>query len=172
MLSAEHERLKGWIRRLAHENNGSRRSLIPILRRLQAEQGHVSESAMQAVADALGVHPAEVHGVTTFYEFLDREPHGRFVVRLCRTVSCDMQNKDAIARQLENDLGIDFGETTPDGMFTLEWCNCLGMCDQGPALMVGTRLHTAVTADRVAGIIEECRRAPHEARALGEERER
>jgi [NiFe] hydrogenase diaphorase moiety large subunit len=69
-----------------------------------------------------------------------------------------MQGKDRVARQLENDLGIRFGETTPDGNFTLEWANCLGMCDQGPALLVNERIYTKVTPETVHDILEECRK--------------
>ena len=64
------------------------------------------------------------------------------MIRLCRTISCDMAGKEQVARQLENDLGVCFGETTPDGKFTLEWANCLGMCDQGPAILVNEQIYT------------------------------
>jgi [NiFe] hydrogenase diaphorase moiety large subunit len=114
---------------------------------------------MQVVADLLEIHPVEVYGVVTFYSFLDQKPKGRFIIRLCRTLSCDMQGKAHVARQLENDLGIRFGETTPDGRFTLEWANCLGMCDQGPALLVNEQVFTHVTPERVHDIIEGCRKA-------------
>ena len=70
-----------------------------------------------------------------------------------------MLEKDRVARQLENDLGIEFGGTTPDGKFTLEWANCLGQCDQGPAVMVNEAVHTRVTPESVSRILEECRRA-------------
>jgi [NiFe] hydrogenase diaphorase moiety large subunit len=74
-----------------------------------------------------------------------------------------MQDKDRIARQLENDLGIEFGQTTPDGRFSLEWTNCLGMCDQGPAMLINDQVFTRVTADQVHDLIEECRKqfGPH-----------
>ena len=71
---------------------------------------------------------------------------------------CHMQGKDRVARQLETDLGIKFGETTPDGRFTLEWANCIGMCDLGPALLVNDRVYTQVTPNEVHQIIEECRK--------------
>lgn len=70
-----------------------------------------------------------------------------------------MQGKDRVARQLENDLGIGFGETTPDGKFSLEWANCIGMCDQGPALLVNDRVYTQVTPEMVREIIAERRRS-------------
>jgi [NiFe] hydrogenase diaphorase moiety large subunit len=79
-------------------------------------------------------------------------------VRLCQTISCDLAGKARVARQLENELGIAFGETTPDGRFSLEWASCLGMCDQGPALLVNDRVYTRVTPDQVHQIIEDCRK--------------
>jgi [NiFe] hydrogenase diaphorase moiety large subunit len=101
--------------------------------------------------------PGEIYGVVSFYSFLNSEPKGQFVIRLCRTISCDMAGKDSVARQLENELGIHFNETTPDGLFTLEWANCMGMCDQGPAMMVNDQIFTKVTPDKVNGIIEQFR---------------
>ncbi len=114
---------------------------------------------MQVIADLLDIHPVEVHSVVSFYSFLNEGPQGPFVIRLCRTVTCDMAGKEQVARQLENDLGIRFGETTADGKFSLRWANCLGMCDQGPALLVNDQIHTRITAEKVHGILERCRRA-------------
>jgi [NiFe] hydrogenase diaphorase moiety large subunit len=128
------------------------------LQSVQSKNGYVSDLAMQDIADMMGIHPVEVYGVVSFYGFLDTEAKGKFVIRLCQTVSCDMANKDAVARQLENDLGIEFGETTPDGYFTLEWASCIGMCDQGPAMLVNDRVYTKVAADQVADILADCRK--------------
>jgi len=158
MLITEHERLKQDIA-IWSEGLGRRRSsLLPILQAIQRKYHRVSNLAMQMVADALGIHPSEVHSVVSFYAFLDERPTGRFVLRLCRTVSCHMAGKARVAQQLRNDLQIQFGETTPDGDFTLEWANCLGMCDQGPALLVNDEVHTKVTPADVHHIIESCRR--------------
>jgi [NiFe] hydrogenase diaphorase moiety large subunit len=112
---------------------------------------------MQEIADLLDLHPVEVHSVVSFYSFLDEKPQGQFVIRLCRTITCEMVGKDEVARQLENDLGIKFGETTPDAKFSLQWADCLGMCDQGPALLVNEKVFTRVTPELVHGILEECR---------------
>jgi [NiFe] hydrogenase diaphorase moiety large subunit len=158
MLITEHELLKDEIRLWTSRQGRDRSALIPVLQEIQRKYGHISDFAIQQVADALGVHPVEVYGVVSFYQFLDTKSRGRFVIRLCRTISCDMAGKDRVARQLENDLGIRFGETTPDGKFTLEWANCLGMCDQGPALLVNDQVYTSVTPETVHGILTECQR--------------
>ncbi len=136
-----------------------RSALLPVLQEIQKKYSCVSNQAMQVVADHLGIHPVEVYSVVSFYAFLDDKPKGKNVIRLCRTISCDMQGKAHIARQLENDLGIGFGETSPDGQFTLEWANCIGMCDQGPALMVNDRVYTSVTPSMVDEILEPCRKS-------------
>lgn len=159
MLVTERERIREEIVRRIEEYGGDRSALIPTLQELQRKYYHISDYAMQVIADALDIHPAEIYGVVSFYSFLDHTPKGRFVIRLCRTLSCDMQGKDRVARQLENDLGIRFGETTPDGKFTLEWANCIGMCDQGPALLVNEQVFTRVTPEKVHDILEGCRQA-------------
>lgn len=158
MLVTEQERLKSDIILLSKSHGTDRAALIPILQEVHKKYNHVSPYAMQVIADALDIHPVEVHSVVSFYAFLSEVPQGKFVVRLCRTISCDMTGKDRVARQLENDLGITFGQTTPDGRFTLEWANCLGMCDQGPALLVNDQVFTQVTPDKVHEILESFRR--------------
>ena len=158
MLLTEQERLRkrieGWIEKHGRDQS----ALLPVLQKVQKTYCCVSEYAMQVIADLLRIHPVEVYGVVSFYSFLSEKRQGKFIIRLCRTITCDMAGKDGVARQLENDLGIHFGETTSDGMFTLEWANCLGMCDQGPAMLVNDDVHTQVTPDKVDDIIEDCRR--------------
>lgn len=158
VLLTERDRLRQSLAELVDQYGARRSSLLPILQDIQRRHYHISEYAMQVVADLLGIHPVEVFAVVSFYSFLDFEPKGRFVIRVCRTMCCHMQGKDRVARQLETDLGIRFGETTADGRFTLEWANCIGMCDLGPALLVNDRVFTRVTPDDVHRIIGECRK--------------
>ncbi len=135
-----------------------RSALMPILQDLQAIYGFLPDLVMQETAHALGIHPVEIESVASFYSFFRRkEKQGKYVLRLCQTISCDLAGKVNVARQLENELGIKFGETTKDGMFTLEYTNCLGMCDQGPALLINDRLFSSVTPDKVPQIIADCR---------------
>jgi NADH:ubiquinone oxidoreductase subunit E len=158
MIQTEQERLRSEIMTLTEKHGCDRGALIPILQEIQRKRYRVSDFAMQVIADVLDIHPVEVYSVISFYSFLDFDPKGRFVIRLCRTISCDMQGKERVARQLENDLGIKFGSTTADGKFTLEWANCLGMCDLGPAMLINDRVFTHVTPEQVHDILEECRR--------------
>src|SRR5665647_2907591 len=114
---------------------------------------------MQTIADVLDIHPVEVHSVASFYAFLHGAPEGRFVIRLCGTLSCDFAGKSAVAEALTDELGVGFDETTGDGLFTLEWASCVGMCDQGPALLVNDEVHTRVTPETVRAIVAGCRTA-------------
>jgi NADH:ubiquinone oxidoreductase subunit E len=159
MLVTEQQRLGGEIASMAERYGRGRNALLPILQAVQEKYQHISDFAMQEVASALDIHPVEVYSVVTFFAFLKAEKQGRFVIRLCRTISCDMQDKDKVASQLMSDLGIGFGQTTPDGKFTLEWANCIGMCDQGPALLVNDQVFSRVTVDKVQDILEACRRS-------------
>lgn len=158
MLVSQQQKIQDEIHALVAQHGQSRAALIPVLQEIQRRHASVSDFAMQVVADELGIHPAEVYGVVSFYAFLQHEPKGRFQVRLCQTISCDLAGKSRVARQLENELNIAFGQTTPDGRFSLEWASCLGLCDQGPALLVNDRVYTRVTPDQVHRIIEDCRK--------------
>ncbi len=159
MLLTEREQMASDINGWADNYGRDRSALMPILQEVQKKYGRIFSFSMQTIAGVLDIHPVEVYGVVSFYSFLHSEPRGRFMVRLCRTITCDMAGKDQVARQLENDLGIEFGQTTKDGMFTLEWANCLGMCDQGPAVKVNDQIFTQVTPVMVHEIIEGCRQA-------------
>ncbi|MCE5252083.1 NAD(P)H-dependent oxidoreductase subunit E [bacterium] len=158
MLVTERQTQAEEIKALAEKYEKNRSSLMPILQAIQAKYSHISDFAMQEIARHLDIHPVEIYGVISFYAFLRTEQTGKFVIRLCRTLSCDMAGKARVARQLESELGIVFGETTSDGHFTLEYANCLGLCDQGPAMLVNDTAFTGVTPEKVHEIIKGCKR--------------
>jgi [NiFe] hydrogenase diaphorase moiety large subunit len=158
MPTIERDKIKDEIASMAQRYQNHRTGLLPILHELQARYGHISDVMMQEVADRLNLKPVEVYSTMSFYHFFNTQETGRYVIRLCQTISCDMLGKEHVARQFENELGIEFGETTPDGMFTLEYASCLGMCDQGPAVLVNDKVYTHVTPAKVHGIINECRK--------------
>lgn len=155
MLVIEKNDLTLEIEKLTAKYGSTREALLPILQDIQLKHGHISEYSQQEIARMLDIHPVEVYGVVSFYSFLSSEPKGRNVVRLCRTISCDLAGKDAIAKVLENELGIKFGETTQDKKFTLEWANCIGLCDQGPAMLINDECHTKVTPHKIVEILKK-----------------
>jgi len=158
MIVPVQERLKTDIEHWVDHFGRERSSLLPVLQEVQKKYSRISAYAMQVIADRLDIHPVEIHGVVSFYHSLKEGHKGRFEIRLCKTISCDMMGRDQVARQLENELGIHFGESTPDGRFSLAWANCLGMCDQGPALLVNEYVFTKVTPDKVHDIIADFRK--------------
>jgi len=134
-----------------------RESLLPILQDIHMKHGYISEFAQQEIANALDIHPVEVYGVITFYSFLGKKKKGRYVIRLCRTISCDLAGKDAIIRTLQRELGIFFGDTTKDEKFSLEFFNCMGMCDQGPAMLINDEVFTHLTPHKIVDILKNYR---------------
>jgi len=138
---------------LVARHGAKRGALLPILQDLRAEFGEVNDLAMQVIADRLGAAPSEVQGVVTFYSFLGVDKRGRHVIRLCRTLSCMMAGTRDVAAALEAELGIPFGGTTPDGVFTLEYANCIGMCSTPPALLADAEALGCVSPAHVREVI-------------------
>ncbi|MBN1630262.1 MAG: NAD(P)H-dependent oxidoreductase subunit E, partial [Thermoleophilia bacterium] len=157
MVAAELERLREEVVAIAKQNGFSRASLIPILREIKAKHHGIDSDAVQVVADVLGVSPAGVHAVSTFYAFIKPQQQGQYAFRLCRTYSCELKGKEEVAKQLQSELGLRFGETSADGAFTLEWANCMGMCDQGPAMLVNDEIHTRLTPEKITQIVQDYR---------------
>lgn len=114
---------------------------IDALKIVQKHRGYVSDESMNDVAAFLGLSADELEGVATFYNLLHRQPVGRHVIWLCNGVSCWLTGYGRLKQQLERKLGIAFGQTTPDGRFTLLPIVCLGACDHAPLLMVDEELH-------------------------------
>jgi NADH:ubiquinone oxidoreductase subunit E len=138
--------------------HGTERSaLLPILEGLKSRRDQITDIAIQVVADRLGLTPVDVEGVVTFYHFLGTEPTGDTVIHVCRTISCALLGMDAVVKRLENVTGVSMGETTPDGKVTIDWANCIGMCDFAPAALVNREAVKEVTPDRIAEIVTEAR---------------
>lgn len=132
-------------------------ALKPILHELQDKYHCIPKDHQQVLADMLGIHAVEVQEVISFYSFYNTENKGKYIIRMCETMPCKMAGAKEVAEQFERRLGIKFGETTKDGMFTLEWTSCIGMCDQGPAFLINETPYTKVSPKDVKQIIKECK---------------
>ena len=106
---------------------------------VQQELGYVSVESERLVADYLGMAPIAVHEVTTFYNMYNRHPIGKYKINVCTNLPCQLRDGANALRHLEHKLGIHLGETTPDGMFTLQQSECLGACADSPVLLVNDR---------------------------------
>ncbi|HLA86376.1 MAG TPA: NADH-quinone oxidoreductase subunit NuoE [Thermoguttaceae bacterium] len=129
--------------------------LIHVLHEVQAKFGYLAPAHLDAVAQLLQVPAAKVAGVASFYHYFRLSPPGRWTISLCLGTACYVKGADQIAQKLCDQLGITFGETSPDGMFTLEAARCLGACGLAPVMMVGDDMHAQVTPDRVPIILDE-----------------
>ena len=106
---------------------------------VQQEQGWVSQENEAVIADYLGMPEIAVHEVTTFYNMYNQRPLGKYKLNVCTTLPCLLRDGGKALEHLEHKLGISMGETTPDGMFTLQQCECLGACADAPAMLVSDR---------------------------------
>jgi formate dehydrogenase subunit gamma len=122
--------------RIIAEFVGTEGAALPILHALQHTFGHVPQAAVPMIATALNITRAEMHGIVTFYHEFRTSPSGRRVLQLCRAEACQAMGGAALARGLLDRLGIDWGETTPDGELTVEPVFCLGLCACGPAALL------------------------------------
>lgn len=143
------------IHELVEKHGKTRNALMPVLQGVVAREKYLSEDAMIAVASELDLSAADVYGTASFYTFLDTKPRGKNIVRVCKTISCHMQGKDAIIRAIEDHLMIKTGETTHDKKFTLLTANCLGWCHKGPVMLVNDEVFPSITPEKAVEIIEE-----------------
>lgn len=132
-------------------------ALLPILHAVQAEFGHLPQAAMPAIAEAAGVTRAELHGVVSFYHDFREMPAGRQTVRLCRAEACQAMGGDAMAAEVQAQLGLGWHETSGDGAVTLEPVFCLGLCACAPAAQVNGQLIGRADAVRIAAAVAEGR---------------
>ena len=127
---------------------------VDALKIVQRRRGWVSDESLQDIAEALDMTPAELDGVATFYNLVFRRPVGKHVILICDSVSCWIMGYESARAHLKARLGIDLGETTKDGQFTLLPVPCLGACDKAPAMMVDDELHTHLTPETIDRILE------------------
>jgi len=129
-------------------------ALLPVLHIVQREKGYISPDAERWVAAKLGVPPLQVREVLSFYTLLRRKPAGKYVIQVCRNISCFLAGSEDIVKYLEARLGIRAGETTADRKYTLETVECLGNCDHAPCLMINDDDYGPVTREAVDGILK------------------
>ena len=133
-------------------------AIMPLLWLVQEKLGYIPKEAIDEVAELTGTTPVHVEAVVKFYEMFHERPVGKYQLMLCTNVSCLLRGADKTLQKLKEVLGIDVGETTPDGLFTLEEVECLAACDKAPVLLVNAvELFENVTPDKVEQIITELR---------------
>ncbi|MFA8298904.1 MAG: NAD(P)H-dependent oxidoreductase subunit E [Hyphomicrobiales bacterium] len=143
------------IHALAEKHGRKRESLLPILQDIVEQDSYLSDDVMVEVARQLDLSAAEVFGTASFYTFLDTEERGKFVIRICKTISCSMKGKKDILTTIEDTLKIKLGETSVDKKFSLLETNCIGWCHKAPAMLINDTPYTELTPQKTIEILEE-----------------
>ena len=129
--------------------------LIAVLHKVQAKYGFLDSPQLDAVAQLLRVPATDVSGVASFYHYFRLKPRGKFMIHICMGTACFVKGADLVAAKLKDELGITFGETSPDGMFSLEGTRCIGTCGLAPVMAIDDDIHAEVTPDKIPVILEE-----------------
>lgn len=132
-----------------------RAASIDALKAVQKQQGWVPDGAIDAIAAVLGIPASDLEGVATFYNRIYRRPVGRHVISVCDSIGCFLTGYEDVKSELQKQLGIQYGQTTADGRYTLLPICCLGNCDKGPTLMIDDDTHGPVTPVNVARLLEQ-----------------
>lgn len=143
--------------KILNKYSPEKENLIYILHDIQNDspQNYVSEEAIKEVSSYLKVTQSHIYGVLTFYTMYSTKPRGKYVIRLCESPPCFLKGSEKLLRQLQQILGIKTGETTEDGLFTLELCACLGICGNAPAMMINEDVYADLTDDKLEKIIDD-----------------
>ncbi len=133
--------------------------LIKALQYIQEEKGYISLKDAMEVAEYLGVPLSQVYGVATFYEQFRLKPRGKYIIRVCQGTACHVKGSKTLLDFLKDFLGIEIGETTEDGMFTIERVACLGACALAPAVDINGTIHGKMDPDKLRDVIIEIKEA-------------
>jgi NADH:ubiquinone oxidoreductase subunit E len=143
------------IKQLADQYGRSRNNLLPILQGVVEQEKYLSEASMIEIARELDIPASDVFGTATFYSFLEHKKMGRYIIRVCKTITCSMKGKNQILLAIQDMLKIGVGETTSDGLFSLLQTNCLGFCHKAPTMLINNEVYTELTPEKVRTILSE-----------------
>ena len=149
--------IKELIKELTVKHGTKRENLIPVLHGVVEKNNFVSDEAMVEVARQFDLSAADVYGAASFFSYIDTEERGKHIIRVCKSITCDMKGKNKILQALEDELKIKLGETTQNKQFSLLETNCIGLCNVGPAMLINCNPYTQLTPESVHEIISEYR---------------
>ncbi|MEG6614104.1 NADH-quinone oxidoreductase subunit NuoE [Pseudoclostridium thermosuccinogenes] len=133
----------------------TRGALIPVLHEAQEVYGYLPLSVQKKISEGLDIPLSEVYGVITFYTQFSLNPKGKYKIQLCMGTACYVKGSNLILEKLKEMLGIDVGECTEDGKFSLEACRCIGACGLAPVMMINDDVYGKLVPDDIKGIIEK-----------------
>lgn len=141
------------------EYAGIKGSLITILQHTQDIYGYLPKEAIIKISEATGIAESEIMGVSTFYTQFRFQPVGKYLIMLCQGTACHVNSSELILQTIKDELGIDDGETTDDGLFSLKCVACLGCCSLSPVMMINDNTYGSLTPDKTKKILKELREA-------------
>ncbi|MFA6213703.1 MAG: NAD(P)H-dependent oxidoreductase subunit E [Candidatus Micrarchaeia archaeon] len=143
------------------KENGKKdaRPLMNILHEVQERHGYISEHMLKQIAVEQDIPIARLYGVVKFYTMFHTEPQGKYVIEICGSPSCVLNNGVRLEKFLEQEIGAAIGETSKDGMFSLYKTSCIGCCDEAPAMLVNGEPHTKMTVERLKLVLKKLREA-------------
>lgn len=141
------------IKGLADKHGRTRESLLPVMQGVVQQEKYLSEYSMVEIAREMDIPASDVYGTATFYSFLETQHSGKFIIRVCKTITCAMKGKNQILFAIQDMLKIKVGETTTDNRFTLLETNCLGWCHKAPAMLINDEVYTDLTPEKIREIL-------------------
>jgi NADH:ubiquinone oxidoreductase subunit E len=139
----------------AASRNKTPQNLLIALREAQNRFGYLPREIMAELAKSLDVPVNDVYGVASFYSFLTIRPLGRNVIRVCKSLPCYLKNGTSIVETVQREIGIRPGGITPDGRFSFELTNCIGLCDRAPAMLINSDPHVDLTPRKISQILQK-----------------
>lgn len=131
-------------------------SLLEKLHEIQSSYGYIPEAEIENLAEKYELPRANVYGVISFYSMFYTEPTGKYIIRICDSISCHLNQSNSVLNAVKSFLGLENHQTTKDKKFTLEIVECLGHCGEGPVMMVNNKMYTKVNENRALEILNDC----------------
>lgn len=128
--------------------------LIAVLHKVQKKFGHISQEKMECVAQLMQIPASKISGVVTFYHFFRTKPQGKYLIQVCTGTACHVKGSALVSQKIQDHLGIKYGETTSDNLFTLEETRCLGTCALAPIVNIQGDVYPHVTPDQIPAILQ------------------
>lgn len=142
---------------LSKYEDAERDSLIPILQEVQDHTGYLSRDAVRQIGTQLGLPESKIYGVATFYNQFRFTPLGKHHIQICRGTACHVKGSATVLDAMEKELGIEAGQTSRDGQFSIEVVACIGACGLAPVIAINGEFHAKVTTDQIGGLLAEYR---------------
>lgn len=143
---------------ICEKYSAEKKPLLELLKAIQSEFGYVSPEMQKLVSEKFGISVSEVYSIVSFYSFLSQSPRGKYVISVCLGDACVAKGGREVVDKLSELLGIKSGETTEDGLFSIDTIRCIGACGVAPTLMIDGKIYPKVKLDDLQTIIGEYRR--------------